>query len=166
MAKDSLEVSTILAGTLQDVFEAWLDGTAHSAFTGSPATGEPRVGGAFTAWDGYIWGINSVLEPYRRIVQSWRTTEFPRKSPDSLLVVELASEGKGTQLTLTHTDIPAGQGKRYEAGWIEFYVEPLKKYFGAPKAKPARKAAMKPAAKKPASRQSAKKPRASKSKAR
>jgi uncharacterized protein YndB with AHSA1/START domain len=67
-----------------DVFAAWLDSVAHGAMTGrGRAKIDPRVGGAHTAWNGYIQGETLELEPGRRIVQSWRTSEFPRHASRS-----------------------------------------------------------------------------------
>jgi len=129
MATESFEVSAFLPAPPWRVYEAWLDGTEHGAFTGGPATSEPAVGGAFTAWDGYIQGKNLALEPYCRILQSWRTTEFPPRSPDSRLEVLLDAQEGGTHLTLRHSEIPEGQGESYKQGWLEFYFEPMQQYF-------------------------------------
>lgn len=50
------------------LFKAWMDSRAHAAFTGGAAHIDPRVGGEFTAWDGYIQGTTIRLDPPRRIV--------------------------------------------------------------------------------------------------
>lgn len=97
--------------------------------TGSPAEGSPIVGAKFTAWDGYIWGENKELEPPYRIVQSWRTSEFPPDSPDSQLKIQLQEMQAGTRLTLKHSEIPHGQAEMYRQGWQEFYFEPMSAYF-------------------------------------
>ena len=102
------------------------------------------MGGLFTAWDGYITGSNRELLEGRRIVQAWRTTEFPKESPDSLLTVYFDPEGEGTHLTLVH------------------YVTPLQTYF---KGGPAKKAAKKPVAKKAASKKPVAKKKPAKKKA-
>jgi uncharacterized protein YndB with AHSA1/START domain len=130
---EAFEVSTILSADPQRIYQAWLDGREHGAFTGGPAEVDPRVGGRFTVWDGYIEGRNLELEPFRRIVQSWRTTEFPEGTADSRLEVLLEKAKKGTRLTLRHSEIPEGQGKMYEEGWKEHYFTPMKRYFASRK---------------------------------
>ena len=130
MPLDSFEVSAVLPATPESVYEAWLDGAQHAAFTGAAATGEATVGVRFTAWDGYIEGSNVELQPYARIVQRWRTAEFPAGAPDSTLVVVLEMEGTAsTRITLRHTDIPAGQGESYRQGWLDHYFEPMRRHF-------------------------------------
>ena len=49
------------------VYEAFMDAKKHSAFTGSKAASDARVGGKFTAWDGYISGKNLELEKGKRM---------------------------------------------------------------------------------------------------
>jgi uncharacterized protein YndB with AHSA1/START domain len=111
------------------VYNAWINSIAHRDFTGGNATIDARNGGSFSSWDGYITGIMLKLEPYHRIVQSWRTTDFHPMDPSSSLEIILEKVEDGTLLTLHHTDIPSGQGAKYEQGWHEFYFEPMLGYF-------------------------------------
>ncbi|HVP20600.1 MAG TPA: SRPBCC domain-containing protein [Anaerolineaceae bacterium] len=126
---ETLKLSTVIPAEPEKVYLAWLDSGMHSAFTGSLAEIDNRQGGRFTAWDGYIEGTTLELQPSRRILQSWRTTEFPEASPDSLLEVLFEPEDKGTCLTLIHTNIPDGQGENYRQGWEDFYFAPMLEYF-------------------------------------
>ena len=64
----------------------------------------------FEVWDNYISGRTLELEENRRIVQSWRTTEFDDREPDSRLEIVLEADDKATILTLRHSEIPDGQG--------------------------------------------------------
>ncbi len=126
---ETITLSTILPVTPEKLFHAWLDSREHSAFTDSPAHVDPAVGGAFNAWDGYIEGRTIELEPFTRIVQAWRTSEFPEDSPDSRLEVFLDPAEGGTRITLVHSLIPDGQGKDYYTGWEDYYFKPMLEYF-------------------------------------
>ncbi len=126
---ESIRVETVLPAPAQRIYEAWLDAEEHGEFTGGEAEIDPTVGGRHSAWDGYIQGVTLELEPYSRIVQSWRTTEFPEGSPDSRLEVVLEESGGSTRVTLIHTEIPDGQGAGYETGWRDFYFKPMAEYF-------------------------------------
>jgi activator of HSP90 ATPase len=111
------------------LYKAWLTSNEHTKFTGSAAKISPKIGGKFTAWDGYISGETIELEAGKRIVQSWRTTEFPVKSPNSRIEILFDKIETGTALTIIHSDIPAGQAEEYKKGWKEFYFQPMKAYF-------------------------------------
>ena len=131
------------------VYAAWLDSKEHAEFTGGHATIEPGVGGAHTAWDGYISGRHVELVPGKKIVQTWRTSEFPAEAVDSRLELQFEPRGPGgneTTLTLIHTEIPVGQGALYKEGWGEHYFEPMRAYFEEASRAPARAIAAKPAA--------------------
>ncbi len=127
--KREFTVSTKLAATPEQVFRAWLSSEGHAAMTGSPASVEPRIGGNFNAWDGYITGKTVELKPYNLIVQAWRTTEFADGDPDSKIEIVLKPVADGTKLTLFHCDLPEGQAESYESGWEESYFGPMREYF-------------------------------------
>jgi uncharacterized protein YndB with AHSA1/START domain len=128
MSTESITLWEIFPASPREIYEAWLS-SAHGKMVGSTATVDPRVGGAFTAWDGYIRGTTLELEPYRRIVQAWRTTEFSAPSPDSRLELLLEQVEGGTRLTIRHTEIPEGLSASLEQGWIDHYFRPMKEYF-------------------------------------
>lgn len=123
------EVSDAIPATPHDIYAAWLSSAGHSAMTGSDAEVDPAVGGAFEAWDGYITGRTISLDPDRRIVQSWRTSEFDESQPDSQIEVLLEPDGEGTRVTIRHSNVPDGQLGYEQGGWQESYFEPMREYF-------------------------------------
>ena len=123
------EVSAIISGTPETLYNAWLDSQEHSSMTGSPATASDVVGESFEAWDGYIQGTNNELSYPNRIVQSWRTTEFEESDPDSILEVSFESVEGGTRITIRHSGLPE-HGMQYQQGWVDAYFTPMIEYFG------------------------------------
>jgi uncharacterized protein YndB with AHSA1/START domain len=128
-ATEAVLVSEIIPATRERIFAAWIDSDQHSAFTGDKAQIDPNVGGLHSSFDGYASGTIMSLEPFRRIVQTWRSTDFPQASADSLLEITLEETVGGTLVTLLHSEIPTGQSDRCRDGWLRFYLEPLKRYF-------------------------------------
>jgi activator of HSP90 ATPase len=130
MGSNEFELTLIFPAIPDEIFDGWLSSEGHSQFTGSPANVEGNVGGKFTAWDGYIWGVTLELERSRRILQAWRTSEFPEDAPDSQVEILLEKVKGGTRLTLKHTNIPDGQAEGYKQGWEDFYFKPMREYWG------------------------------------
>ena len=122
-------LSEIIPAKPVEIYEAWLSSESHAAMTGSPAKVDGKVGGQFSAWDGYIFGKTLELTTDQRIVQTWRTTEFPDDAADSHLEVWLEAVPEGTKITLTHNDMPEDQVDSYRQGWEDFYFKPMKEYF-------------------------------------
>ncbi|TMA37170.1 MAG: hypothetical protein E6J82_19165 [Deltaproteobacteria bacterium] len=126
---DSFQLEMIVAAEPQRVFSAWMDSREHAAFTGGgEAVVEPWAGGRFIAWDGYIHGILLGVDEGRRIVQTWRTSEFPPEARDSRLVVEFEPARGGTRVIVRHSDLPSSHVKKYERGWTEHYLKALARY--------------------------------------
>jgi len=128
--KNGFTISEVIPASASEIYAAWLSSDGHAAMTGSPAQVDGTVGGRFTAWDGYISGSTLDLTQNQRIVQAWRTSEFPEEEPDSHIEVLLEEVDGSTKVTLTHRNIPTGQADSYWQGWHDFYFKPMQNYFG------------------------------------
>ena len=117
-----------IKATTKQIYKAWLSTQGHTKMTGGTAFTSDKVGDKFTAWSGYITGENLVLEPYNRIVQSWRTSQFVEAENDSQIEITLIELNGETELTLTHSNVPES-GEHYIKGWDEHYFQPMKAYF-------------------------------------
>lgn len=125
----TIEQTQFIPAKPEKVYEALIDAKKHTDFTGSKATCDPRIGGKFTAWDGYISGKNLKLEKSKRIVQEWKTTEWPEDYPPSIVEFSFREKAGGTELIMVHSKVPADQVESYRQGWIDFYWAPMKEYF-------------------------------------
>lgn len=142
---ESITLRFSLHAAAKDIYDAWLDSARHSAMTGERATASREIGSAFTAWSGYITGKNLLLIPNKKIVQSWRSSEFPEDAPDSVLSIQLVENQGITEIELEHKDIPSGQAVQYQAGWVEYYANPMQRYFAAGEKSGSKQRAKKPA---------------------
>jgi uncharacterized protein YndB with AHSA1/START domain len=123
-------VTATLSASPLAVYDAWMSTDGHSHMTGSPAVIDPRVGGLFVAWDGYITGRTVSLDPARKIVQAWRCADFDADDPDSVVEVTLEPQGGGTKVSLCHVDVPDSRTELRDGGWAESYFGPMQQYFG------------------------------------
>lgn len=129
MKKEALRVSTTIPVAPTTLYFAWLNSEQHTAMTSGTAKIEPNVGSTFSALDGYVSGKLVVLDLGRRIIMSWRTTDFPRDAADSRVEVHLEALGGSTRLTILHTDVPEGQAEKYRETWNDKYFTPMRTYF-------------------------------------
>jgi len=130
----TLKQSQFIPAPPTSVYNAFLDPKAHTAFTGFRATVERREGGTCTAGDGYIIGKYLRLQNGRRILQEWKTKEWPAQAPPSLLELRFVPREDGTEVVMTQSNVPAFQASRYRRGWVEHYWNPLRKYFSGKQA--------------------------------
>ncbi|MFN8381444.1 MAG: SRPBCC domain-containing protein [Anaerolineales bacterium] len=133
MKKDEFTLTAIFDTSAKKIYKAWITTQGHSQMTGSPAKVDGRADGEFTAWDGYIWGTFLKLEENKRIIQAWRTSEFPEEAEDSRVEILLEETNSKTKLTLIHTNIPEGQADSYKTGWEDFYFKPMREWCNSEK---------------------------------
>jgi activator of HSP90 ATPase len=117
-----------LKASPQRVYEVLLDAKQFSAFSGSAADIDGRVGGAFSVFDGHIVGRNVELIPGHRIVQAWRVVTWS-EGVYSIARFELKAQGSGTHVVLDHTGFPEELRDHLAEGWQSHYWALLQKYF-------------------------------------
>jgi activator of HSP90 ATPase len=110
------------------VYELLADSRKHSTVTGEKAVIGKKAGSAFSAYGGYIKGINVELVPGKRIVQAWQGAEFPKGIFSMAAFVLSPTNDGGTELVLTHRGVPKHLIPAIEKGWREYYWDKMKDY--------------------------------------
>ena len=98
------------------------------AITPKPVVLEARLGGAFSAFGGYITGRFIELLADELIVQAWRAGGW---SPGiySIARFQLIEQTSGTKVLFDHTGFPVGQAEHLAQGWHDNYWDPLRALF-------------------------------------
>jgi activator of HSP90 ATPase len=125
METKTIEQSVTIHASAHDIYEAYMDSDKHYAFTGDDADISREVGGRFTAYSGYIEGENLELVPDKKIVQSWRGSDWP-KGHYSRVSILLEETGGVTTIIFTQTGVPEEFYNSTARGWREYYWVPLK----------------------------------------
>jgi activator of HSP90 ATPase len=125
MMKNIKQTATFKASP-HDVYEALMDSKKHSEFTGGKAVISRKIGGKFTAYDGYAEGKNTELTPDKKIVQTWRAGDWPEGHYSQVTFLLEEVDGK-TRLTFTQIDVPDEQSSDIAQGWRDYYWKPMKK---------------------------------------
>ena len=112
------------------VYSALMDSKKHSGFTGEPAKISAKEGGKFTAYGDYISGVNLALIPGKKIVQSWRASDWEEGASSTVTFV-FVPEKNGTLLEFLHEGVPAPEAKDIKQGWMDYYWKPMKEMFEA-----------------------------------
>jgi activator of HSP90 ATPase len=111
------------------LYSLFMDSARHTAATGMPAKISRKVGGKWSAFGGMIQGKNLMLVPNRMIVQSWRSAEWKKADPDSILVVRFEKViGGSARVELDHVAVPGYDQEGVTNGWVKYYWEPWKAY--------------------------------------
>jgi activator of HSP90 ATPase len=128
MARSIRQTVTIRGATPRDVYDALMDSRQHSRIIGDKARIKPTVGAKFDVFSGYATGENLELARGKRIVQTWRASDWP-SGVNSTITFKLEAVPGGTRLNFTQTGVPDDQYDSIKRGWKEFYWAPLKEFF-------------------------------------
>ena len=126
--KADLSVSREIAAPPEKVYDAWLDPAVARNFLFATESGtivraeiDPRVGGRFTMTDrrnGEDFehvGEYIELDRPRRIVFDFWLPKFSEQR--TRIEIDIASRGSGSEVTLTHRDVPADHREKARGGW-------------------------------------------------
>jgi activator of HSP90 ATPase len=119
--------------TADEMYQTFVDPQRLAAFTRSP----PKVfegaekGGKFELFGGNVSGEYLELEPGRKIVQSWRLSQWPA-GHFSKIQIEFDQNNVDhvTVMRVTWEGVPVGQEEVTKRNWQEYYVKSIKQTFG------------------------------------
>lgn len=93
--------------------------------TGTLTEMESKVGGNVSAFGGMLHSTIVELVPNKRIVQMWRSKDWP-EGVQSTVTWEIAPSNTGSTVVFTHTGIPAAEFDNVSNGWKDHYWAPMK----------------------------------------
>ena len=131
--KESLEIKRVIKAPRERVYAAWTDPAQLREWFGPEnvqtrsLVAEARVGGKFrwdlTSSEGAamtVHGEYRELESNRKIVFSWQWNDDEDwEQRDSVVTVELFDCDGGTEVRLTHEQLPSKESRdRHTEGWV------------------------------------------------
>lgn len=125
MKTKTIRQSITFKATAHEVYELLMDSEKHSVLTGSQAKISKKTGGAFSIYDGEIEGTNLELMPDKKIVQSWRYSDWP-KDHFSEVTFLLTEDSGNTRLDFVQLDVPEEHYQDIRQGWQDYYWTPMR----------------------------------------
>jgi activator of HSP90 ATPase len=121
----TIRQSVTIKATAHQVYESLMDSRKHAKLTNDAVNISRKVGGRFSAYSGYCTGTNLELVRDKKIVQSWRGSDWP-EGHYSKATFNLKKVKGGTRLTFVQTGVPDEQYKDIKQGWIDHYWTSMK----------------------------------------
>jgi activator of HSP90 ATPase len=125
MKTKTIRQSVTFKASPQAIYEMLTDSRKHSKFTGEKASISRKIGGKFTAYAGYISGVNLDLVKDKRIVQSWRGNDWP-EGHYSRVTFSLEKVKSGARLIFRQSGVPEVHYKDIHQGWRDYYWKPMR----------------------------------------
>ncbi len=121
----TIQQTVTFKATPHEVYETLMDSKKHAELVGAEAKITKKVGGKFSIYDGEIEGVNLELVPDKRIVQSWRYSDWPEGHYSKTTFLLEENQG-GTKLTFTQSEVPEDKYEDVSQGWHDYYWQPMK----------------------------------------
>lgn len=119
--------------TAEELYQTFVDPARLAAFTRSP----PKVfegaqkGGKFELFGGNVSGEYLELEQPKKVVQSWRLSQWPAGHYSKLQIeFDQNDVDHVTVMRVTWEGVPVGQEDVTKRNWLEYYVKSIKTTFG------------------------------------
>lgn len=119
--------------TAEEMYQTFTDPSRIAAFTRSP----PKVfegaqeGGKFELFGGNVSGEYLELESPKKIVQSWRLSQWPAGHYSKLKIeFDQNDVDHVTTMRVTWDGVPIGQEEVTKRNWLEYYIKSIKATFG------------------------------------
>ncbi len=117
-----------LPTTPQRVMELLIDQQMISEWSIADAKLEPKIGGKFMMFDGWVSGKVTRLSQYE-LSYTWTTTDWEEGTKPSEVTYTLSVDGEGTKVELNHIGLPTEEEMEgHRDGWQEHFFGPLEEY--------------------------------------
>lgn len=126
----SIHQEVTIKGTPDQVYGILTSGRDFANMTGGRAAEiSGDVGGDVSLFGGDIVGRNIELVPGKRVVQAWRSTQWP-DGHYSIIRFELSADGGNTKVVFDQDGYPAEAKEMLEGGWQQMYWGPMNAMLG------------------------------------
>ena len=127
MADNNIDKTVEFNASTHDVYELLMDEKKHAEFTNASANISREIGGKFSVWGDYATGKNVELIPDKKIVQTWRASDWPENAI-STVTFELNDKDGLCELRFYQTGVPKDFAKDISKGWEDNYWDLMQKY--------------------------------------
>ncbi len=124
----TIQIAAFLPAPPEQLFDMYLDPSAHAAFTGMPVTVSATPGSPFSAFNGVISGTMLQVVDKRLIVHSWRSPYWGASDLDSTLVLTFLADKDGARIELTQANVVDADFAGVSQGWEKYYWTPWREY--------------------------------------
>jgi len=125
----TLQLSENFQCRANEIYDAWTKPEMVTAFTRGPCKLEASKGGIFELFGGNVSGKFEELVPNKKIVQSWRYSQWP-SGHFSNVVIEFDEKGDHTEVKITQTGVPENDKDTTLKNWRGYYINSIKQTFG------------------------------------
>ncbi len=113
----------------KEAFALLADGRKIRSWSGQKGGVQPRIGGRFSMFDGWVAGVVLAYQPGKALAYTWLPQDWNAGTEPSIVSYSFRGSGRKTQVRLVHKLLPnASTARDHASGWTEHVIDPLKAY--------------------------------------
>lgn len=117
-----------LSGKPSRVMQLLTDPVLIRKWSGEEGVAEPRVGGRFEMFDGWVTGTVQKATTEELSV-TWLPENWPKGAEPSVVNFILKARDGGTTVYVDHTGLPTeAERDSHKTGWADFYFDPMEDF--------------------------------------
>ena len=129
MTSFSIQMKFRVNASPEEVFTLLADPEKIALWGGGKSVLEPKVGGQFEMFDGWVKGTVIDYVPGKALSYTWRPDDFHEEWADSEVHYKLRGVGEGTEISLEHVKLPnLKETKDHETGWEDYVFGPINEF--------------------------------------
>ncbi|PQJ10430.1 hypothetical protein CJD36_010655 [Flavipsychrobacter stenotrophus] len=122
------ELEIFLSGKPARTMQLLTDPELIRKWSGEEGIAEPKEGGKFEMFDGWVTGKVLKAEE-KELVVTWLPGDWEAGTPPSEVHFLLKPYGAGTLVKLKHTGFPSEkESDSHKSGWSDFYFDPMEDF--------------------------------------
>ncbi|MDX2188428.1 MAG: SRPBCC domain-containing protein [Bacteroidota bacterium] len=126
--ENEFRITRIIKAPIQKVFEALSNPQIISEYAGETVL-EPKLGGKFSMFDGWVNGKVLAYQPNSLLSYTWKPNDWDADADESIVSYKLIADKENTIIELTHTNLPdETEATNHEKGWEEYVFQPLEEF--------------------------------------
>ena|ERR1035437_6198783 len=129
MTAYSIEMTFHVNATPDEVFDLLTNQEKVTLWGGGKTIVEPKKGGKFEMFDGWVHGKVLDYTPGKSLSYTWRPDDFKKDWEDSVVSYHFTASKGGTLVTLEHHKLPnQKEVKNHESGWEDHVFGPINEF--------------------------------------
>lgn len=117
-----------LSGKPARVMQLLTDPVLIRKWSGEEGVAEPKEGGKFEMFDGWVNGtVQKATDEELRV--TWLPGDWAEDATPSVVSFQLKARDGGTLVTVDHTGLPTeAERDSHKTGWTDFYFDPMEDF--------------------------------------
>ena len=129
MTDFSCAISILLPCSINEAFSLLTNPDKIEEWGGGESICEPKAGGKFMLFDGWVEGEVLIYEPNKTLSYTWVIEDWESSYKPSIVRYDFTDDNGSARIELSHTNFPnQEEATNHKEGWYDHVLNPIMDY--------------------------------------